>query len=56
MQAKRPYLAVDSINNPRKVLKTLYAQRSAIDALIQSLQEYDRSRIKRFDPVRFKTA
>jgi hypothetical protein len=56
MQAKRPYLAADSIRNPRKVLKALYAQRSAVDALIQSLQEYNRHRTKRFDPAWLKTA
>lgn len=56
MQGKRPYLAFDSTRNPRKVLKTLYAQRSAVDALIQSLQEYNRQHNKRFDLARLKTA
>ena len=56
MEAQRPYLVIDSTRNPRKALKSLYARRLAIDALIQSLEEYNRYRAKRLDPAKRKTA
>jgi hypothetical protein len=37
-------------------LEYLYARRLAIDALIESLQDYDRSRSKRLDTRKRKTA
>ncbi len=40
----------------RKELEYLYARRSAIDALIQSLEEYDRFRTLRADTARRKMA
>jgi hypothetical protein len=40
----------------RKNLEHLYARRSAIDALIQSLEVYDRYRAKRATEVKRKTA
>jgi hypothetical protein len=56
MKAQRPYLVFDSTRNPRKALKSLYARRFAIDAVIQSLEEYNRYRTRRLDPARRKTA
>jgi hypothetical protein len=40
----------------RKNLEHLYARRSAIDALIQSLEEYERFREKRTGEDKRKTA
>lgn len=56
MSVKRPSLTLVSARNPRKQLKTLYARRCAIDALIQSLEEYNRYRARRLDPPKRKTA
>jgi len=40
----------------RKHLEHLYARRSTIDALIESLMAYEVSRSKRLDPRRRKSA
>ena len=40
----------------RKELEYLYARRTAIDSLIQSLEEYDRFRAQRMEEPRRKTA
>jgi hypothetical protein len=40
----------------RKELEYLYARRSAIDSLIQSLVEYDRFRTRRLELTKRKTA
>jgi hypothetical protein len=40
----------------QKNLEHLYARRSAIDALIQSLEEYERFRAKRAEDDKLKTA
>ncbi|MBZ5620839.1 MAG: hypothetical protein LAQ69_19240 [Acidobacteriia bacterium] len=40
----------------QKDLEQLYARRSALDALIQSLEEYDRFREKRTGQGALKTA
>jgi hypothetical protein len=37
-------------------LEKLYARRSVIDALIESLEEYDRYRVKRLYDRKLKTA
>ena len=40
----------------RKELEYLYARRSALDSLIQSLVEYDRFRTRRLELTKRKTA
>ncbi len=45
--AKKTLTMPTTSRSSRKELEQLYARRSAIDALIQSLQEYDRYRAKR---------
>jgi len=40
----------------RKELQYLYARRTAIDTLIQSLEEYDRFRARRVEEPKRKTA
>jgi hypothetical protein len=40
----------------RKELEYLYARRSAIDTLIQSLEEYNRFRALRYEESKRKTA
>jgi hypothetical protein len=40
----------------RTELRALYARRSAINALIESLVEYDRYRLRRLDASKRKTA
>jgi len=42
--------------SPRKELEYLYARRTAIDTLIQSLQEYDRFRALRCAEPKRKSA
>ena len=59
MSAKK--VPVDSRNAWRSKaeqteLEKLYARRSAIDALIESLEEYDRYRAKRLYDRKLKTA
>jgi hypothetical protein len=46
MCAKKPVSTVD-VRISRRQLDSLYARRTAIDALIQSLEDYDRCRAKR---------
>lgn len=41
---------------PRRQLELLYARRKSIDTLIQSLERYDRARIKVSEFPRRKTA
>ena len=62
MLAKRPDA---SPRNPARVipihehalqLEALYARRSAIETLIESLKDYDRFRVKRLAPQNQKTA
>ena len=47
---------VVSITGYRQQLEELYARRSALETLIQSLQKYDRFRAKRCEPRKRKTA
>jgi hypothetical protein len=56
MTAKK--IPVDIATSPRyrTELETLYARRSAIDALIKSMKEYDRYRAKKLDNCNLKTA
>jgi hypothetical protein len=56
MQGKRLYLAFNAGHDPKQHLEVLYARRSALDALIRSLEEYQRARTKRLDPLKSKTA
>jgi hypothetical protein len=56
MQFTRPYLAYENIRDPRKELQSLYARRSTIDALIRSLEEYNRHRAKRLEMPKRKSA
>jgi hypothetical protein len=44
------------IRNLDKQLEDLYARRSAVDSLIQSLEDYERFRARRFDVRKRKTA
>jgi hypothetical protein len=57
MQFKRPFLAYDSTRDPhRQKLESLYAHRTALDAVIQHLEEYNRYRVQRLEPQKRKTA
>jgi hypothetical protein len=56
MQSRRPYLAYNSQYDPQKELDSLYERRSAIDALIQSLEEYDRQNMKCVETPERKSA
>ena len=47
MLSKKVPIPISSAQGYRTELDNLYAQRSAIDELIQSLEEYDRFRAKR---------
>jgi len=49
-------LSLSSTRAYKTELEYLYARRFAIDALIESLEEYDRCRAKRLDPPNRKTA
>lgn len=54
---KKAPVMIASHRASRKNLEHLYARRSAIDALIQSLEEYDRYRAKRtLGEIKRKTA
>jgi hypothetical protein len=46
MLAKKALASISSSREFRKELQYLYARRTAVDALIESLQEYDRFRPK----------
>ena len=56
LPAKKAPVRLTPSRISRKNLEHLYAKRSAIDALIQSLEEYDRYRVKRGGEVKRKTA
>ena len=57
MFAKKALTATSSSRNYRKELDYLYARRTAVDALIQSLEEYDRYRARTAtQPVKRKSA
>ena len=56
MFAKKPQLTATSSRGYQKELEQLYARRSAINSLIQSLEEYDRFRVRRIDERKRKTA
>jgi hypothetical protein len=49
-------LTLTPIGGVRRDLEKLYARRAAIDALIESLQVYDRYRAKSADSRKRKTA
>jgi hypothetical protein len=53
---KPPVPEPDDVNNYRKQLEYLYARRTTIDALIKSLQTYDRYRAKRTTDQNRKSA
>jgi hypothetical protein len=50
------YTKVVTIRGSARQLENLYARRSAVEELIQSLEDYDRFRAKRLEPLEFKTA
>jgi hypothetical protein len=56
LPAKKPPVMIVPARISSKNLEHLYARRSAIDALIESLQEYDRFREKRLSVDKRKTA
>lgn len=56
MIAENPPIPDMSDINYRKQLEYLYARRSTIDALIESLQEYDRFRAQRAPDQNRKSA
>jgi len=56
LPVKKPPVMIVTARTSRKNLEHLYARRSAIDALIESLQEYDRFREKRTSIDRRRTA
>jgi hypothetical protein len=56
MHPKRPFLAFSSKRNPQKQLESMYARRCALDAVIQSLEEYNRFRVRRPEPIKQKSA
>ena len=56
MFAKKETQASSSVPAYRKELEYLYARRLAIDALIESLQDYDRYRVTRKDGGELQTA
>ncbi len=56
MFAKKETQASSSVPAYRKELEYLYARRLAIDALIESLQDYDRYRVTRKDESKLQTA
>ena len=51
-----PVIMLSPVLSYRKELEHLYARRSALSALIQSLEDYDRFRAKRFEYRNEKTA
>ena len=53
---KKTLVMIVPARSPRKNLEHLYARRSALDALIQSLEEYDRFRERRLSLDKRKTA
>jgi hypothetical protein len=54
--AKKPMARVETTHAFKKHLEYLYARRSAIDALIDSLQAYEQFRQKQDDNRRRRTA
>lgn len=56
LPVKKPPVMIVTARTSRKNLEHLYARRSAIDALIESLQEYDRFREKRTGEDKRRTA
>jgi hypothetical protein len=53
---KKTLVMIVPARSSRKNLEHLYARRSALDALIQSLEEYDRFRERRLSLDKRKTA
>lgn len=56
LPVKKPPVMITTSRASRKNLEHLYARRTAIDDLIQSLEQYDRFREKRAIEVKRKTA
>jgi len=56
MLAKKGLSPTSPARTNRKELEYLYARRTAIDSLIQSLEEYDRFRTRRFEEPKQKSA
>lgn len=55
MVARKSSIQLVSVHRCEKQLQLLYARRTAIDAVIRSLTDYDRSR-KQFEVLKEKTA
>jgi hypothetical protein len=53
---KGPERSIPGAHTPKDSLARLYERRSAVDALIASLEEYDRYRSKRLDQRKRKSA
>ena len=56
MTAKKAPVDIAHARRFKTELQTLYARRSAIDVLIESLKDYDRFRARRTEDRRLKTA
>lgn len=56
LPAKKPPVVITRFRSSQKNLQNLYARRSAIDALIHSLEEYNRFRVKRSAENKRKSA
>ena len=54
--AKKSPVAMVPTRNLKKTLEHLYARRSAVDTLIQSLEDYDRFRVARVEDAKRQTA
>lgn len=56
MSVKKIAIAGGTLRTYKTQLEYLYARRSAVNALIQSLEKYDRCRAKRLDPPQRRSA
>ena len=54
--AKKNAVMIDTVRDYQRELEYLYARRSAIDSLIQSLEEYDRFRARQMEEPKRKSA
>lgn len=56
MAAKKGPVDISSAQRYRTTLQSLYARRSAIDNLIESLKDYEKYRARRIEACKLKTA
>jgi hypothetical protein len=52
LSAKKKAVTIDTVRDYQRELEYLYARKSAIDSLIESLEEYDRYRATKPDGQR----